>query len=104
MDVLVTYDVATVSREGQRRLAQVAAICERYGTRVQQSVFECCLDAASLEHLKGELLDVMDRSQDRIDIYRFDRAVDDVRTSLGRPHIRGGAGSWIFGSTAPDPR
>lgn len=99
MDVLVTYDIATVSREGERRLAQVAAICERYGTRVQQSVFECRLDRASLEHLKGELLDIMDPGEDQIDIYRFDRAVDEVRTSLGRSQVRRGAGSWIFGST-----
>jgi CRISPR-associated protein Cas2 len=99
MDVLVTYDIATVGREGERRLAQVAAICERYGTRVQQSVFECRLDAASLERLKGELLDVIEAAEDQIDIYRFDRAVNDIRTTLGRSQPRGGAGSWIFGPT-----
>lgn len=99
MDVLVTYDIATLNREGERRLCQVAAICERYGTRVQQSVFECHLGWASLEHLKGELMDVMDPVEDKIDIYRFDRSVEDVRTSLGRSRVRRGAGSWIIGST-----
>lgn len=57
MDVLVTYDIATVSPGGQRRLAKVAAVCERYGTRVQYSVFECRVGAAALARLVGELSD-----------------------------------------------
>jgi CRISPR-associated protein Cas2 len=102
MDILVTYDIATISREGERRLSQVAAICERYGRRVQQSVFECHLDLASLERLKGELMDVVNPTEDVIDIYRFDRDIDDARVSLGRPHLRRGVGSWIFGR-GPEP-
>ncbi len=102
MDILVTYDIATISREGERRLSQVAAICERYGTRVQQSVFECRVDLASLERLKGELMDVVDPAEDAIDIYRFDRDINDVRLSLGLPRLRRGGGSWIFGR-GPEP-
>ena len=41
MLVLVSYDVATVEPEGQRRLHRVAKICRNYGQRVQYSVFEC---------------------------------------------------------------
>ncbi|MHB1849471.1 MAG: CRISPR-associated endonuclease Cas2 [Acidimicrobiales bacterium] len=96
MDVLVTYDVATVDREGQRRLSQVASICERYGTRVQYSVFECRLDAALLERLKGELADAIDPSKDVIDVYRLDRTFDEVRTSLGLARSPRGSGAWIF--------
>jgi len=40
MDLLVTYDVETVTPQGQRRLRKVAKICEAYGHRVQKSVFE----------------------------------------------------------------
>lgn len=37
MDVLVTYDITTIDRAGERRLARVAAVCERFGERVQYS-------------------------------------------------------------------
>ncbi|MBI3966168.1 MAG: CRISPR-associated endonuclease Cas2, partial [Chloroflexi bacterium] len=49
MEVLVTYDVATESVEGQRRLRRVAKVCEAYGQRVQKSVFECLVNAGELE-------------------------------------------------------
>ncbi len=38
MMVLVTYDVATADRAGQRRLQKVARKCLDYGQRVQNSV------------------------------------------------------------------
>ena len=46
MLVLVTYDVNTETAEGRRRLRKVAKTCVDYGQRVQNSVFECLLDAA----------------------------------------------------------
>lgn len=84
MDVLVTYDVATLTREGERRLARIAAVCERYGVRVQYSVFECRLSAASFQHFMGELNDVMDPREDSIILYLFDRSIVEARTSLGK--------------------
>ena len=44
MLVLVTYDVSTVDRVGQKRLRLVAKTCLNFGQRVQNSVFECNLD------------------------------------------------------------
>jgi CRISPR-associated protein Cas2 len=98
MDVLVTYDIATLDRKGARRLSQVASICERYGTRVQYSVFECRLDPVLLERLKGELMDTIDPEEDAIDVYRLDRSFDETRTSLGRPRAARAASGWIFRS------
>ena len=46
MLLLVTYDVNTTTAEGRKRLRHVAKICVRHGQRVQNSVFECNLDAA----------------------------------------------------------
>ena len=40
MEILVTYDVNTETAEGRRRLRRVAKVCERFGQRVQFSVFE----------------------------------------------------------------
>ena len=52
--MLVTYDVNTSDAAGQKRLRKVAKLCERYGLRVQNSVFELLVDAAQLAALKAE--------------------------------------------------
>lgn len=96
MDVLVAYDVATPDRAGQRRLAKVAALCERYGTRVQYSIFECRLGEASLQRLVNELLDVIDHKDDSVRIYRFAGALVDSRTNLGRGAPRDLSDPWIL--------
>ena len=48
MLVLITYDVNTTDAAGKRRLRNVAKLCVAHGQRVQNSVFECSLDAAQL--------------------------------------------------------
>lgn len=69
MMVLVTYDVATAGAEGQARLRRVAKICQNYGQRVQDSVFECLVDPAQFVKLKRELLNVMDEKEDSLRFY-----------------------------------
>ena len=64
MMVLVTYDVATADRAGQRRLQKVAKTCQNFGQRVQNSVFECSVSMEQFVRLKGELRRP-DRSRDR---------------------------------------
>ncbi|WP_127531219.1 CRISPR-associated endonuclease Cas2 [Paenibacillus kobensis] len=71
MLVLVTYDVSTVSSEGQRRLRQVSKICQNYGQRVQNSVFECIVDSAQFAALKFKLLDIIDPQQDSLRFYQL---------------------------------
>lgn len=102
-DVLVTYDIATMNAAGERRLARVAAICERYGVRAQYSVFECRLSSASLQALIGELLDVIKSDEDSINIYRLEQPITEVRQSLGvrRPTL---GEPWILvPRTSGDP-
>jgi len=53
MDILVTYDVNTETRAGQRRLRKVATTCKNYGQRVQLSVFECRVTQAQYEALRS---------------------------------------------------
>lgn len=60
MLVLITYDVRTETAAGRKRLRQVARQCVNYGQRVQNSVFECNLDAAQyrkIQHLLEKLID-----------------------------------------------
>ena len=45
MMVLITYDVNTEDSGGRKLLRQIAKQCVNYGQRVQNSVFECLLDA-----------------------------------------------------------
>lgn len=69
--MLITYDVSTVSRGGQKRLRKVSKACQNYGQRVQNSVFECVLDATQFESLKFELMSIIDESQDSLRFYRL---------------------------------
>ena len=71
MLVLITYDVSTVSSAGQKRLRRVSKICQNYGQRVQNSVFECVVDATQLTSLKIELLNIIDQDQDSLRIYQL---------------------------------
>lgn len=56
MLVLVSYDVSTRDEAGRRRLRRVAKICEDRGQRVQNSVFECLLDAAQWVSFRAALV------------------------------------------------
>lgn len=71
MYVLVTYDVATSTDGGAKRLRQVAKVCLDYGQRVQNSVFECSLDPARYVELKARLLRIVDPSEDSIRFYHL---------------------------------
>lgn len=71
MLVLITYDVNTEDLAGARRLRRVARCCTDYGQRVQNSVFECSVDAATLVKLKHRLLDIVDTSRDSLRIYNL---------------------------------
>lgn len=71
MLVLITYDVNTENPAGKNRLRKVAKLCERYGIRVQNSVFEVLLDAAQLETLKAGLSAAIDTEHDSVRFYRL---------------------------------
>lgn len=71
MLVLITYDVSTVDNAGKKRLRKVAKACQNYGQRVQNSVFECVVDAAQLAELKIKLINIIDEKQDSLRFYRL---------------------------------
>ena len=64
MLVLITYDVNTTDAAGKRRLRNVAKLCVAHGQRVQNSVFECSLDAAQLLRTQSRI-DKVDRQPER---------------------------------------
>lgn len=71
MMVLITYDVQTSSAEGRKRLRKVARICQNFGQRVQNSVFECVVDPVQLQTLKYQILEVIDKDADSIRYYHL---------------------------------
>ena len=71
MLVLITYDVNTTSPEGRKRLRSVAKKCVAHGQRVQNSVFECLVDAAKFSRLKAELEALIDPEKDSLRFYNL---------------------------------
>lgn len=71
MFILITYDVETTDAAGRKRLRKVAKECENYGLRVQNSVFECVLDAAQLFRVKHILEEIVDPKKDSLRMYNL---------------------------------
>lgn len=69
MLVLITYDVNTESPAGRKRLRQVAKVCLNYGQRVQNSVFECVMDAAKCREVQARLIKIIDEKTDSLRFY-----------------------------------
>lgn len=69
MLTLITYDVNTEDPAGRKRLRRVARHCVNYGQRVQNSVFECVADAATMARIKSELIEMIDPERDSLRFY-----------------------------------
>lgn len=86
---LLCYDVATA--DGDRRLREVARVCEGHGVRVQKSVFELRLGEAHMEQLLSELVGIIDPVRDSVRIYAIPGA---PAHDLGRSVLRTGPTHW----------
>lgn len=84
MYVLITYDVCTMTAAGEKRLRRVARVCKNYGQRVQNSVFECLVDAAQFVSLKKELLSIIDEAEDSLRVYQLGKNFRAHIQSFGR--------------------
>ena len=95
MMLVVTYDVDTSDAAGQKRLRKVAKICENYGMRDKNSVYEVLVDAAQLVVLKQKLGKVIDMEQDSVRYYRLGNSYENrIETMVKRP--LGQAGSAMI--------
>ncbi len=83
MLVLITYDVSTEDSAGKKRLRKIAKQCQNYGQRVQNSVFECLLDAAQYRMLKAKLEDIMDKNTDSLRFYQLGNQYETKIEHLG---------------------
>ncbi len=69
MMVLITYDVNTETPAGRKRLRKVSDLCQDYGQRVQNSVFECILDPAMLKIVQNRIENLINKETDSIRYY-----------------------------------
>ena len=84
MLVLITYDVNTADAAGRRRLRKIAKECVNYGQRVQNSVFECLLDAAQCRMLQAKLCAIMDAEKDSLRFYYLGKQYEKKIEHFGR--------------------
>ena len=87
MLVLITYDVNTQTAAGRKRLRKVAKECTNYGQRVQNSVFECQMDATKCRQVKDILEKIIDKEVDSLRFYylgnKYQTKVDHVGVDHG---------------------
>lgn len=83
MTVLICYDIKTDTEYGAQRLRKVASACERFGIRVQNSVFELDLTPGDFASLKIELTNIIDTACDSVRIYRLGKNAKERTEILG---------------------
>ena len=71
MLILITYDVNTETSAGRSRLRKVVKQCVNYGQRVQNSVFECQVDAVKYREIKAALEKIVDKDTDSLRFYNL---------------------------------
>ena len=59
----------TESEKGRKRLRRVARVCENCGQRVQNSVFECLVDAAQWARVRARLVGEINQEDDSLRFY-----------------------------------
>ncbi|WP_084530570.1 CRISPR-associated endonuclease Cas2 [Nocardia miyunensis] len=84
MELLVTYDIESVSPEGAARLRRVAKICEGHGYRVQKSVFEITCTTPDRLRLEAALAQAIKPGTDSVRIYPLDGGTLRAARHLGR--------------------
>lgn len=84
MMILVTYDVDFTDSKGARRLRKVAKACEKYGVRVQNSVFEMMIDSVMLAELVNKIKLIIDMEKDSVRIYHLGKNWENKIDIIGK--------------------
>jgi CRISPR-associated protein Cas2 len=96
MFVLVSYDVSTRTEAGKRRLRRVARLCQDRGQRVQNSVFECLVDAAQWVAFRAALVAVAVPEEDSLRFYFLGNNWKDRLEHIGAKPAYDPEGPLIF--------
>ena len=96
MLLLITYDVNTTTLDGEKRLRKVAKLCEKYGIRVQNSVFEVLVDGAQLVKLKAQLEKLLDQENDSVRFYKLGNSYEHKIETMGKTPLIQTGGPMIL--------
>lgn len=92
MLIVLTYDVDTSSSAGEKRLRRVAKLCEHYGMRVQNSVFELLIDSVQMVAFQSALEDIINTELDSVRMYRMGNSYQSKIITMGKtPMVQAGA-------------
>lgn len=83
MYVILVYDIATDTKEGQRRLIRVMKKCRQYLHHTQKSVFEGEISYGRLMELKVAIEKIIDHNKDYVVIYKLENKNSLVRENIG---------------------
>ena len=84
MTVIVMYDVDTGTKAGKKRLPRIADRCLDWGIRVQDSVYECEVNAAQLRAMTAELSAMIDPETDSLRFYDLGNHCEGRITVFGK--------------------
>ena len=87
MLVVATYDVDVTQKDGAKRLRHVAKICEKWGIRVQNSVFELLVSQSQFIRVKNELLKTINPETDSIRFYQLGNHFETKISVIGKQPI-----------------
>lgn len=83
MLILVSYDVSTINADGRRRLHRVAKVCQNFGVRVQNSVFECYVDWSQWIILRAQLEKICNLDVDSLRYYNLGNSYKEKVVHVG---------------------
>lgn len=87
MTVVVVYDSCTKDTAGRKRLKRVCRTCRNYGIAVQDSVYECEVDAAQYRALQKELASRIAPETDSVCFYLLGNHPHSRMERLGKERI-----------------
>lgn len=96
MLVLITYDVSTEDASGRTRLRKVAKECVNYGQRVQNSVFECDLDATQFRIIQEILIKLINKEKDSLRFYNLGNNYENKIRHVGSKKSNNAKDPMIF--------
>lgn len=69
--IVISYDIAITHKDGAKRLRHISKLCQNYGIRVQNSVYECVIDYQTFLKLKKAILAEIDNTTDSVRFYNL---------------------------------
>ena len=88
MLVVIVYDISTAEAGGQKRLRKVARLCRDWGISVQDSVYECEINAEQYRTLRERLEATIIPETDSVRFYLLGNHYQKRIESVGRQRVQ----------------